>query len=73
MEVHTDIGIRPQDPCDDLPLQRRKFGPIQPYGLIGAQAKPLSQNDQGGEAYPFTKSSWKTTSLQPLRKAKTLL
>jgi putative transposase len=47
-KTHTDIGIRPQDPCDGLPLQRREFGPVQPYGLIWAQAKPFSQDDQGG-------------------------
>jgi hypothetical protein len=41
--ISDDIG---------LPLRRLELGPVQPYGLIGAQAKPLSQNDKCGVYVP---------------------
>ena len=38
--------MAPQHPHSGFPLQGLKFGPVQPYGLMGAQAKPFPQNDK---------------------------
>jgi len=37
METYTNIGITPQYPCRGFYLQRLKFWPVQPYGLIWAK------------------------------------
>jgi len=47
-KTYTDIGIAPQNPGSGLLLRGLEFGPVQPYGLIRAQAKPFPQNDHGG-------------------------
>lgn len=41
MEAYADMGRTPQNPHGGFPLQGLQFGPVQPYGLIGALAKPL--------------------------------
>jgi hypothetical protein len=52
-ETYTNSGITPPYPCSGLPLRGRQFGPVQPYGLIVAQAKPFPQDDQGGINIPM--------------------
>jgi len=41
-KTYADIGIAPQYPRSGFALQRREFGPTQPYRLFQAQAKPFS-------------------------------
>ena len=52
-KTYTDIGIAPQNPGSGLLLRGLEFGPVQPYGLIRAQAKPFPQNDHGGINVPI--------------------
>ena len=40
-EAYTDIWVGAQYPRSGFPLQGLEFGPVQPYGLIEAQAQPL--------------------------------
>lgn len=67
----ADPGVAAQDPPGGFPLQGREFGPVQPYGLIGAQAKPFAQGHEGGVPVPVSGPPAEATHL-PLREGKAL-
>jgi len=39
--AYADIGIAPRYLRSGFPLQRLEFGPVQPYGLVRVQVRPL--------------------------------